>query len=241
MIDFSTLQGLTIPEGVVTQIADASGRVLWSAAPKIRFVPIVDLGTVTTMNMGSIHAANITLNSLPNGYNTCTHVMVDNVLYEVTTTSITNGVSYSPTNTSVLAQIQVLTTKKATCFFNVAGTYTVQLGLGIPEGSVRVSFPSGTYAEGPYVDGKSNYVECFADENEGSLDSVGTWAGNDLIVPAGTTLYLAVRGTYSYNQVVTIYGEYNSVTSETTIPFIVTQDTTVNLYEQGADIRITET
>lgn len=31
MIDFSTLQGLTIPEGVVTQIADAQGNVLWSA------------------------------------------------------------------------------------------------------------------------------------------------------------------------------------------------------------------
>lgn len=31
MIDFSTLQGLTIPEGNVTQIDDASGRVLWSA------------------------------------------------------------------------------------------------------------------------------------------------------------------------------------------------------------------
>lgn len=31
MIDFSTLQGLTIPEGVVTQITDASGRVLWSS------------------------------------------------------------------------------------------------------------------------------------------------------------------------------------------------------------------
>lgn len=31
MIDFSTLKGLTIPEGVVTQIADASGVVLWSA------------------------------------------------------------------------------------------------------------------------------------------------------------------------------------------------------------------
>lgn len=28
-IDFATLQGLTIPEGVVTQIADESGRVLW--------------------------------------------------------------------------------------------------------------------------------------------------------------------------------------------------------------------
>jgi hypothetical protein len=29
MINFATLQGLTIPEGEVTQIADASGRVLW--------------------------------------------------------------------------------------------------------------------------------------------------------------------------------------------------------------------
>lgn len=28
---FSTLQGVTIPEGVVTQIADANGTVLWSA------------------------------------------------------------------------------------------------------------------------------------------------------------------------------------------------------------------
>ena len=33
MIDFATLQGLTIPEGVVTQITDASGRVIWKAAP----------------------------------------------------------------------------------------------------------------------------------------------------------------------------------------------------------------
>lgn len=31
MIDFSTLKGLTIPEGVVTEIADESGAVLWSA------------------------------------------------------------------------------------------------------------------------------------------------------------------------------------------------------------------
>ena len=31
MIDFATLKGLTIPEGVVTQITDASGMVLWSA------------------------------------------------------------------------------------------------------------------------------------------------------------------------------------------------------------------
>ena len=30
MIDFSTLQGLTIPEGVVIQITDASGKVIWN-------------------------------------------------------------------------------------------------------------------------------------------------------------------------------------------------------------------
>ena len=34
-IDFSTLQGLAIPEGVVTQIADASGRVIWSAVEEV--------------------------------------------------------------------------------------------------------------------------------------------------------------------------------------------------------------
>lgn len=32
-INFATLQSLTIPEGVVTQITDASGRVIWSAVP----------------------------------------------------------------------------------------------------------------------------------------------------------------------------------------------------------------
>ena len=36
-IDFSTLQGLTIPEGVVTEITDASGRVLWCAVKIITF------------------------------------------------------------------------------------------------------------------------------------------------------------------------------------------------------------
>lgn len=32
-MNFATLQGLTIPEGVVTQITDASGRVIWKKAP----------------------------------------------------------------------------------------------------------------------------------------------------------------------------------------------------------------
>lgn len=32
MINFATLQGLSIPEGVVTQITDASGRVIWAVS-----------------------------------------------------------------------------------------------------------------------------------------------------------------------------------------------------------------
>lgn len=34
-MNFATLQGLTIPEGNVTQIADASGRVLWKASKTV--------------------------------------------------------------------------------------------------------------------------------------------------------------------------------------------------------------
>lgn len=49
-MNFATLQGLTIPEGVVTQIADASCRVLWSAVKMIedRAVLTVAKQTATT-------------------------------------------------------------------------------------------------------------------------------------------------------------------------------------------------
>lgn len=52
-IDFCALQGLTIPEGVVTQIADASGRVLWSAIepePSILYLrPSADISVGHTL------------------------------------------------------------------------------------------------------------------------------------------------------------------------------------------------
>lgn len=40
-IDFSTLKGLTIPEGNVTQITDESGRVLWKAPPSAIIVNLI--------------------------------------------------------------------------------------------------------------------------------------------------------------------------------------------------------
>lgn len=53
MINFSTLKGLTIPEGVVTQIADASGRVLWSKSRT---------ATITISNTGNRGSCNISHN-----------------------------------------------------------------------------------------------------------------------------------------------------------------------------------
>ena len=47
-IDFSTLQGLTIPEGVVTEIKDSLGRVIWAAGGKIPARLAVKKVTATT-------------------------------------------------------------------------------------------------------------------------------------------------------------------------------------------------
>ena len=55
MIDFSTLQGLTIPEGVVTQIADASGRVLWALKSGTKAVLQVEKITSKTYAGGTTY------------------------------------------------------------------------------------------------------------------------------------------------------------------------------------------
>ena len=47
MSDFSANKGLAIPEGVVTQIADAAGNVIWKAAPKEATVTCKGTGTST--------------------------------------------------------------------------------------------------------------------------------------------------------------------------------------------------
>ena len=60
-IDFSMLKGLAIPEGNVTQIADAAGNVLWSAVKKAIITIDVDGGDYA-------------------------HVVIDGVTYNTTTT-----------------------------------------------------------------------------------------------------------------------------------------------------------
>ena len=68
MIDFSTLQGLTIPEGNVTQIADASGNVLWKAAPsgatvKLKVVNGGHYSSITTSTFASITIDGVAYNT----------------------------------------------------------------------------------------------------------------------------------------------------------------------------------
>lgn len=48
MIDFSTLQGLSIPEGAVTQITDANGRVLWAVQSDSHKPIILEVEKITS-------------------------------------------------------------------------------------------------------------------------------------------------------------------------------------------------
>lgn len=62
MINFSTLQGLSIPEGVVTQITDASGRVLWSAVKNVTLT--IDIQSVYKTSVQSITVNGVTYNTV---------------------------------------------------------------------------------------------------------------------------------------------------------------------------------
>lgn len=82
MIDFATLQGVTIPEGVVAQIADASGRVLWSAK----------------------RTAKVTITSVCNGINGDTaHIKIvsDTVIFEAYAYDMPNCTIEVPVGTTI--------------------------------------------------------------------------------------------------------------------------------------------
>ena len=66
MIDFSTLQGLSIPEGAVTQIADASGKVIWSAVKSV--VGDFYLRPSADISVGHMFARNGTVVAYHDGY-----------------------------------------------------------------------------------------------------------------------------------------------------------------------------
>ena len=103
MMDFSTLQELTIPEGKVTQIADASGRVLWSGKRTARV-------TVTTACSGiSGETAKIIITS-PEAF-APDPSKLDNKVYEYTVMSYDECLEIEiPTGSTIEC---VVSTKKA--------------------------------------------------------------------------------------------------------------------------------
>lgn len=152
MIDFSTLQGLTIPEGVVTQIADASGRVLWSAAPKIQFVPIMDLGTTTSTAAGGTYATQW-VGAPASGYDICTHALINGELYSLGIQANTGGnFVYNVPDFADIGAINISKYGNGVMLMGVAvGTYTVQLGIEIPEGHALVNITGSGDAQYCYL------------------------------------------------------------------------------------------
>lgn len=124
--------GKTLVNGTAYSI-DKGKTLVGGTAYEVGFTPpftaIIDLGTITTMSMAGMHIANIPVTRLPDGWDTITHVMVNGILYEVTDGEMSNGVVYTFTDQSVGNKIQVTTIPQVTCYFNVAGPHTVQLGI----------------------------------------------------------------------------------------------------------------
>lgn len=85
-INFATLQGVTIPEGNVTEIKDASGKVLWSA----------------------VKPATITLSFTRNGggsFSDYARVMIDGVAYPTNENDLTTTAVIVPIGTVITCKV----------------------------------------------------------------------------------------------------------------------------------------
>jgi hypothetical protein len=133
-MNFSTLKGLTIPEGVVTQVADASGNVLWKKAPSEAKITIN-----TTFPSG------ITDGSSPTAY---AYIEIDGVKYGTATEIVVpvgTVISCYGKNSIILNGSTV----------QAGGTYayTVQGDIGI-----RLSVESRTYGPGMVITNGFLYI-----------------------------------------------------------------------------------
>ena len=93
MIDFSTLQRLTIPEGVVTQIADSEGNVLWALASESSEPIVLKVKKITSNTYAGSTA-----------YNNEQFILLDiypktaNSVVEVTYGDVTKTLTFSGSN-----------------------------------------------------------------------------------------------------------------------------------------------
>lgn len=93
-INFATLQGLTIPEGVVTQIADAAGRVLWIAAKPVT-IALNLLGSAPAMFTAG--AAKMSINGID--------VAAPFVAQSTYTLNVGDSITFTTTGAPIMASI----------------------------------------------------------------------------------------------------------------------------------------
>lgn len=174
-INFATLQGLTIPEGVVTQISDASGRVLWSAAKNIPAVLQVEKITSDTYAGETTYTGEqfVLLSITPR---------IANGTVKVTYGGLTKTLAFSGTNSQNV-------------FF---GTFNgVADSVATPEsGTLTIEGDFSSYGIGTFKSSKlvTRYCSCVTDITEwGSIEAIGSYAFymcnklTDVTLPSGIT------------------------------------------------------
>ena len=246
MIDFSTLQGLTIPEGVVTQIADASGRVLWKQAPSEATVTITGNG---------YSSATATINGVT--YNTATTLVVPigTVItcfanYEYRNYIWVNGEDAEGTVDDYGYSLE----EDLYYDYTVTGNVLIHLSMSMGDGYVKITeIPEGSALVNITSDKKS-------EENFGRVTINGTTYKNNklgtlatLVVPVGTeALCVGISGDYStdggvyVNGVQVASGGYGTYGVEAKHTHIITGDTTIQMVGlddygyYGTEIYITE-
>lgn len=125
MIDFATLQGVAIPEGVVTQI-ESNGVVLWSAAKPMATVRIIGNTRITGRNADY---AKVTINGQVYDGSLNTEITVDAgtvaECYVATTTAGRGGITVNETGvTGTLAANASATYKHA-----ITADTTIEIGV----------------------------------------------------------------------------------------------------------------
>ena len=174
-MNFATLKGLTIPEGVVKQITDASGRVMWTQAP-----------------------SGVTVSITGNGY-TYANVIIDGVIYNTASeivvplgtviTCVTQNSNYG--GSIKLNYESVASGKGARYEYTVVSDVTIGLGTEDPSGMGYV-----TYGTITIVDENAPDVPIVQISNRGSgsgyasvvINGVTYSSANTIVVQAGTVI-----------------------------------------------------
>lgn len=145
MIDFTTVKGITIPEGEVTKITDASGRVLWNRAE------IVKVTIQSTCNGINGDTASITITSAEPFAPDQTKPNETVTTWTAAVWEEPNGYILIPAGSTIACTVND-TKQSNRCYVTVNGEYVLQAPgtyIHTVTGDTRVQM-SDTYEMGEY-------------------------------------------------------------------------------------------